>query len=167
MARDIVPPAAPDVRGDLVLAVQALSAALGERVLEAVRHGVDERIRYNDGYVFQHLLAGALTITELAGRLGVTQQAASKQVADLRRRGLVRSSADPGDGRARRVTLTGRARAAVDAGRASRAALTEEAAGVLGATRARRLLADLDRLAQHHGAWDLLLERRLQAEADR
>ncbi len=37
-------------------------------------------LRLHDGVVFQHVLAGRLSITALAGRMGVTQQAASKAV---------------------------------------------------------------------------------------
>jgi hypothetical protein len=40
-------------------------------------------------------------------------------------------------------------------------------AEVLGVSGAKRLLRDLDRLAEHEGAWDLLLQRRLRPEGDR
>ena len=47
-----------------------------------------------------------LTVTDLAERLQVTQQAASKAVADLRKRGWLRQQVDPQDARARRIGLT-------------------------------------------------------------
>lgn len=53
------------------------------------------------GYVFQHLSLGPLPVTELAGRLAITQQATSKAVADMETRGLVRRVNDPGDARGR------------------------------------------------------------------
>jgi DNA-binding MarR family transcriptional regulator len=75
----------------------------------------------------------------------VTQQAASKAVVDLERRGYVRREADPDDGRARRVALTDRGEAAIDAGRRHRAAVEAELADRLGPRRveeARRTLVD-------------------------
>ena len=67
-------------------------------------------------------------IGELAARLGVSQQAASKSVADLERRGYVRREADPADGRARHAALTARGEAAIAAGRRHRAAVAAELA---------------------------------------
>jgi len=89
--------------------------------------------------------AGPQTIGALAERLGVSQQAASKAVADLERRGYVRREADPADGRARRAALTARSEDAIAAGRRHRAAVEAELAERLGARRveaARRTLLD-------------------------
>jgi DNA-binding MarR family transcriptional regulator len=107
--------------------------------------GLDD-LRFADGFVFQHLVDGPRTIGSLAERLGVTQQAASKSVADLERRGYVTREPDPDDARARRVALTDRGHAAIDGGRRHRAAIEAELAGRLGARRvesARRLLDDV------------------------
>lgn len=78
-------------------------------------------LRFADGFVFQHLVEGPVTIGALAGRLEVTQQAASKAVADLERRGYVARRADPGDARARLVALTARGEAAIEGVRRVRA----------------------------------------------
>jgi DNA-binding MarR family transcriptional regulator len=102
----------------------------------------------HEGVVFQHLVPGPITIGELAARLGVTQQAASKSVADLERRGYVRRTPDPADARARRVALTERGTAAVEGARRHRAALTAELEARLGprwVESARRLLIDVVR----------------------
>jgi DNA-binding MarR family transcriptional regulator len=102
-------------------------------------------LRFADGFVFQRLVPGPATIGALAAAGGVTQQAASKAVADLERRGYVRREPDPADGRARQVALTPRGRAVVEAGRRHRSALDDELAQRLGPRRvaaARRLLAD-------------------------
>src|SRR5919198_5695716 len=61
--------------------------------------------RFADGVVFQHLVGGPVTISTLADKLGVTQQAASKTVADLWNRGYVTRRPDPDDARARQVLL--------------------------------------------------------------
>lgn len=102
-------------------------------------------LRFADGLVFQQLVPGPATVGALAAAAGVTQQAASKAVTDLERRGYVSRGADPDDGRARRVALTARGEAAVAAGRRHRADLDDELARRLGPRRvaaARRLLAD-------------------------
>lgn len=103
-------------------------------------------LRFGDGVVIQHVLAGELSITELAGRMGVTQQAASKAVADMERRGLLVRVPAPGDGRARHLRLTDTGAAAVAASRRLRAALDTELSDEFGAQRtadARALLAGI------------------------
>ncbi|KDN16878.1 MarR family winged helix-turn-helix transcriptional regulator [Amycolatopsis rifamycinica] len=103
-------------------------------------------LRFTDGVVIQHVLAAPLSITALAERMGVTQQAASKAVADLEGRGLLRREADPSDGRTKLLHLTGHARAAVEATRALRQELQEELVAEYGAERvedARVLLASV------------------------
>ena len=103
-------------------------------------------LRFADGVVFQHLVPGPIPIGALGERMGVTQQAASKAVADLERRGYVERVAGAEDARVRSVSLTDRGRAAIEAGRRHRAALEAELAEQLGPRRveaARRVLADV------------------------
>jgi DNA-binding MarR family transcriptional regulator len=103
-------------------------------------------LRFADGFVFQHLVEGPVTIGALAERLEVTQQAASKSVADLERRGYVERLRDPGDARARLVALTERGRGAVEGARSHRASLVAELGERLGPRRveaANRLLQDV------------------------
>ena len=105
-----------------------------------------EDVRFGDGVVFQHLVEGPLGIGALGSRLGVTQQAASKAVADLERRGYVERTADPDDARARLVRLTARGEGVIAEGRRVRAALVAELAAEHGPRRveaARRLLVDV------------------------
>ena len=123
----------PDI--DISLAALFAGWALADEVQRRIAaDGLDD-LRFADGVVFQHLVAGPRTIGSLAERLGVTQQAASKAVADLERRGYVRREADPGDRRARQVALTERGDAAIAAGRRHRAAVGAELADRLGAER--------------------------------
>ncbi|HEY8465985.1 MAG TPA: MarR family transcriptional regulator [Solirubrobacterales bacterium] len=103
-------------------------------------------VRFADGFIFQRLLAAGSTVGDLAEALGVTQQAASKAVADLEARGYVRREVDPGDRRARRVTLTQRGRDVVGAARRHRAAVERELEERFGSARvaaARELLAEV------------------------
>ncbi|MEV4056942.1 MarR family transcriptional regulator [Amycolatopsis sp. NPDC049688] len=103
-------------------------------------------LRFNDGVVIQHVLAAPLSITALAERMGVTQQAASKAVADLERRGLLRREPDPADARTKLLHLTAHALAAVETTRELRRDLQDELVAEYGAERvddARELLASV------------------------
>ncbi|UJW31796.1 MarR family transcriptional regulator [Saccharothrix sp. AJ9571] len=103
-------------------------------------------LRFNDGFVVQHVLAGPLTVSALATRMGVTQQAASKAVADLVRRGVLTRKPAPGDGRARLLELTGFGRDSIESARRHRAALESELEAEWGAGRvadARALLTEI------------------------
>jgi DNA-binding MarR family transcriptional regulator len=74
---------------------------------ELGRRGFDDLGR-SDGYVLRALQVASLTVTELAGQLAVSKQAASQIVEDLCRRGYLQRRPDPADARAWRLALTGR-----------------------------------------------------------
>lgn len=65
------------------------------------------------GYVFRALAVEALHLTELAERLGMTAQGASKIVSEMEARKYVERRPDPEDGRAKRLHLAARGRAAL------------------------------------------------------
>jgi DNA-binding MarR family transcriptional regulator len=130
---------------DLSLAALFAGWALADELQRRLAADGFGDARFADGFVFQHLVAGPRTIGSLAERLEITQQAVSKSVADLERRGYVERRPDPDDARARRVALTPRGAAVIEAGRRHRAAISDELAERLGAGRvesARRLLLD-------------------------
>ena len=105
---------------------------------------IGRRIKLHDLHVLM-TVAELGSMGKAAERLNVTQPSISKSVADLERRGYVERRADPDDARARRVALTERGRAVIEAGRRHRAALESELAERLGPQRvdaARRLLLD-------------------------
>ncbi|MFG1643013.1 MarR family winged helix-turn-helix transcriptional regulator [Amycolatopsis sp. NPDC049252] len=119
-------------------------------------------LRFNDGVVIQHVLAAPPSITALAERMGVTQQAASKAVADLERRNLVRREPDPDDARTKLLHLTEHARDAVDATRTLRKDLHEELLaeyGTAGVENARKLLASI---IGRYGGGDAVRGRRVR-----
>jgi len=131
---------------DLSLASLFAGWAMADEIQRRLAAGGHEDLRFADGLVFQHLVGGPVTVSALAGRLGVTQQAVSKSVADLERRGYVRRERDPGDARARLVALSPRGEAAIEAARGHRAALAAELAERHGPRRvdgARRLMLDV------------------------
>ena len=86
-----------------------------ERTLKAGFIGVRE----SHGYVIQHLIESERTITELARRMEVTQQAASKMVAELIRLGIVEAISAK-DRRAKRIRLSQRGWQCVQLGRRAR-----------------------------------------------
>ena len=132
----------PD-QADLSLVSLFAGWELAGEVQRRLAAGGHADLRFADGFVFQHLIGGPLPVGALAQRLGVSQQAASKTVADLERRGYVARRPDPDDARARLVALTARGEDAIEGARRHRAALTGELAERLGARRveaARRLL---------------------------
>lgn len=141
-----------------VIAGWAMSAEIQRRLAD---DGFDD-LRFADGVLFQHVLAGPLAITELAHRMGVTQQAASKAAADLERRGLLIRRPSPTDARARLLHLTDRGTAAIAAARGHRRALDAELAEALGpdavAGAGRLLAAVLERL----GGADAVRGRRVR-----
>jgi DNA-binding MarR family transcriptional regulator len=122
-------------------------------------------VRAHDGVVFQHVLAGPLSITDLAGRMGVTQQAASKAVTDLERRDLLTRSPSDTDGRTRLLRLSERGQRAVDAGRRHRAALDAELGAALGPGRVREARALRADVLTHLGAVDAVRARRVRPPA--
>ncbi len=69
------------------------------------------------GYVARNLAEGELTLTELADRLGMTSPGALKIVQSIEDGGYIERLSDPNDGRARRLRLTRKGRAALAAAR--------------------------------------------------
>ncbi|MEU6082739.1 MarR family winged helix-turn-helix transcriptional regulator [Streptomyces sp. NPDC047108] len=129
--------------GTLALFVGHAAAAAVQDELSARGFG---DLRFSHGYVFQHLIDGQPTVGELAERLEMTQQGASKAVAELERLGYVERVPDGRDARVRRVGLTARGRDGVEAARSARAALDDRLAVRFGARKLaehRSLLARL------------------------
>jgi len=86
---------------------------LNEIVLAKLRAAGHEGLRMSHGYLIQHLVEGDRSVTELARRMGVTQQAASKAVAELAALGYV-ESAPSDDARVRIVRLSARGRSMLE-----------------------------------------------------
>lgn len=82
--------------------VDALHTELAQRGHPDVRPG--------HGFALQAIAPGPVTGSELAGRLGVSKQAAGKTVDALADRGYVERTGDPADARRRLVVLTPRGR---------------------------------------------------------
>ena len=82
-----------------------LGLRVNQLVMERMRAEGFQDVRESHGYVIQHLIEKERSITELAQRMEVTQQAASKVVAELAELGVL--DIVPGsDRRAKKVRLS-------------------------------------------------------------
>ncbi|MEV6643281.1 MarR family transcriptional regulator [Amycolatopsis sp. NPDC051371] len=149
---------------DLDLSLTALFAgwAMTDEVQRRLTAQGFGDLRFNDGVVIQHVLAAPLSITALAERMGVTQQAASKAVADLERRGLLSREPDPADARTKLLHLTEHAHDAVEATRTLRAELQGELQTEFGAARVEDTRALLAAIIGRFGGGDAIRARRVR-----
>src|SRR2546422_3321055 len=85
-----------------------LGLRVNELVVDRMIAAGFRRVRMSHGFVIQHLIEADRSITELAARMEVSQQAASKVVAELVRLGLLEVSA--GEDRRRQAVPVSRVR---------------------------------------------------------
>lgn len=106
------------------LDIGSLALFVGLAATQAIREDLASQgfgdLRTSHGYVFQHLIDAQPTVSDLAARLDMTQQGASKAVAELERLGYVERMPSAHDARIRHVALTRRGRQAVSAARQAR-----------------------------------------------
>lgn len=131
---------------DLATLSWLAGSAANEFLLASIQKGGHPHLRISHGYVFQMLIDGPKNIGTLAEQLGVTQQAASKVVAELTRHGYLTSQTCPDDRRIRQIALSKRGEEAVEAARLTRTELEARLLATLDAetmASARRALACL------------------------
>jgi DNA-binding MarR family transcriptional regulator len=142
-----------------------LALFVGYAFADAVQRALVEQgfagLRFSHGFVFQHLIETERSIGELARRMQVTQQAASKAVAELERLRYVERGVDAEDARARRVRLSARGRAAVEAARRARTVVERKLASKLGARALSVCRADLALALEELGGAQAVRGRRL------
>jgi DNA-binding MarR family transcriptional regulator len=148
---------------DLVTAVHLAGLALNAEALRRLHAAGHPEVRESHGFVLQHVVEGPRPIGEIAGRMGVTQQAASKAVAELERLGYLERTADPRDARVRLVRLAARGGALVEDTRRIRAEMEEELAAALGAGRAAELRSAARAALEWAGAGEAVRTRRVRA----
>jgi len=129
-----------------ILLALAYQRFVEELHAELATTGVSE-VGRSDGYVFRALDEGPLTVSVLAGRLGVSKQGAAQIVADMEARGLVRRRPDPTDGRARLLELTDRGRGVLETARRFHRAFEQRLVAELGAGPVAGLVASLEHVA--------------------
>jgi DNA-binding MarR family transcriptional regulator len=140
-------------------------AANRQLLLELRQAGFGE-VRESHGFLFQHLVRGPQSVGELARRLGVTQQAVSKTVAELSRAGYLESL--PGeDARVRLVRLSERGQACVVASRKLRDSLERRLEKAVGAKCLRQAQSALVDALEALGGLDAVKQRQVRpSDAD-
>jgi DNA-binding MarR family transcriptional regulator len=146
------------------LSLVALFAAwaMTDEILRRLDRDGYPELRVNDGVVIQHVLAGPLTISALAERMGMSQQAASKAVADLERRGLLHREPDPQDARARLLHLSDHGLRSVESARHHRRELEAELDAEFGAERIADSRALMAAIVGHLGGEAAVRGRRVR-----
>ncbi|MDQ2697576.1 MAG: MarR family transcriptional regulator [Actinomycetota bacterium] len=122
-----------DARLDLATLAFLAGSAANDALLQLIRRGGHSALRISHGYVFQRLVAGEPTVGELSRALGVSQQAASKAIAELETLGYVERRGDTSDRRVTRLALTDAGAEAVAVARRARADLERAVADRVGA----------------------------------
>ncbi|MEU0948818.1 MarR family winged helix-turn-helix transcriptional regulator [Streptomyces canus] len=134
----------------LALAAALLAAAgdLTQRINDGVvARGFEARPAW--GFAFTRLAPDGATVTELAGHLGVTKQAASQLVDEIVRKGYAERRPHPADARARLVVLTERGWACTRAAEEAAAEAVRAWTDVLGEGEVRALRERLGRIAPY------------------
>jgi len=116
---------------DLPHLASFLGLRVNELVMERTLKAGFTGVRESHGYVIQHLIESERTITELARRMEVTQQAASKMVAELIHLGIV-EAIPAKDRRAKRIRLSQRGWHCVQLGRRARTRISNVLIGAAG-----------------------------------
>jgi len=146
---------------DLAYLALFVGMRVNEMVLKQVTGAGFRGIRESHGYLIQHLIESDRTITELARRLGVTQQAASKTVAELIELGVLQAIPAP-DRRAKRIRLSARGWENVRFARRARAGLDRRLAAAVGARSYRQAKATLVACLRELGGLERIRRRRVR-----
>lgn len=117
--------------------------AANERATEALAAAGFESLRFSHGFLFQHLVDGPRTMSELARLQEVSVQAVSKAVNELAADGYLDITTDDADRRTRVVALSERGWAAVKRARTARTRQDKLLARSLGPDRVDQLRRDL------------------------
>jgi DNA-binding MarR family transcriptional regulator len=150
------------LRKPAIASSQLLAEVLNSEIVERMR--ADHlAVRHSHGFLFQQLVEGPRPVGEVAENLGVSSQAISKAARELEGLGYVQRTPDAADARVRRLELTARGRAAVEAAREIRAALNAELAQVLGAERAAATASTLREALAARGAMSAVEARRVRS----
>jgi DNA-binding MarR family transcriptional regulator len=142
-----------------------LAFFLGRRVNELVvsrlmRAGFAQ-VRESHGYVVQHLIERDRSISDLARRMGVTQQAASKMTAEMIRLGILEAKTAP-DRRARVIQISNRGWESIRYSRRTRARIDRRLATLIGAKNYQSMKACLVECLTELGGVQAIRSRRVR-----
>ena len=119
-------------------------------------------VRESHGYVIQHLIESDRTITELAKRMEVTQQAASKIVAELIHLRIL-EAVPAKDRRAKRIRLSQRGWTCVKLGRRVRGQITSRLIAAAGREACEQAKSTLVTCLRALGGIERIRSRRIRA----
>jgi DNA-binding MarR family transcriptional regulator len=134
-------------RGTLGGLLRFVDAALRARVLARLAEAGFPDLRPAHSGLLRNMSVGGSRITELAERAQMTKQSMGYLADSLVTAGYVTLEPDPTDGRAKRVQLTDKGRAASDALVRLSREIEQEFAALIGAAEMARLRRLLERLA--------------------
>lgn len=135
---------------------------MNELVTEAAGRAGFSDVRESHGFVLQHFIESDRGITELARRMEVTQQAASKAVAEIVRIGLL-EEAPSHDRRSKRIQLSDRGWEFVKLTRRTRKRLERKLLAKVGEESYENTRATLIQCLETLGKVERILSRRVRA----
>lgn len=137
---------------DIAILVVGAARVVADRLGEAVARAGIEDMRPPFGFVIRALSDQERTLTELAGLLGVTKQAAIKVVDEMETRGFLTRNADPDDRRVKVLRLTPKAEKVRSAALAASHELERALRAEVGDGAVDELRRALETLLAQHGA---------------
>lgn len=147
---------------DIGLLALFTGLAANERATEALHAAGFDSLRFSHGFLFQHLIDGPRSMTELARLQEISVQAVSKTVNELIAEGYLEATPDPSDGRSRLISLADRGWAAVKRARTARARLDKVLERALGAERVDQVRQDLTEVLAALGGMDAVQVRSIR-----
>jgi DNA-binding MarR family transcriptional regulator len=138
-----------------------LGLRINELVMERGAAAGFRGLRESHGYLIQHLINAEPSITELANRMEVTQQAASKAVAELVGLGVV-EVVNAEDGRMKRVRLSKHGNDIVRFNRRARQQVEKRLIAALGENDYNRAKSLLEKCLESLGGTDRIKSRRVR-----
>ena len=143
---------ANEIDSDLAILVVGAARVVADRLGDAVaRSGVDD-MRAPFGYVIRALADRDRTLTELAGLLGVSKQAAIKVVDEMEARGFLTRATDAGDRRVKLLQLTAKGRKVRRAALAASHKMEQELRAEMGDAAVDDMRGALEQLLARHDA---------------
>lgn len=131
----------------LIVLVHTLDRALHLDMVEAARRRGFDEVRNAHNTVFSVLPRDGARAADMAVKAGITRQSMGEIIRDLEQLGIVETTQDPDDGRAKRVTYTAHGLDVVRGGRLHFIELEERFAAELGVEQYAAVRAGLERIA--------------------
>jgi DNA-binding MarR family transcriptional regulator len=143
---------ANEIDSDLAILLVGAARVVADRLGDAVARAGVEDMRAPFGYVIRALADRDRTLTELAGLLGVSKQAAIKVVDEMEFRGFLTRATHPDDRRVKLLHLTAKGRKVRRAALAESHKLEQELRAEVGDAAVDDMRRALEQLLERHDA---------------